>query len=71
MTTRVEVLGPSGPRIAQAAAQRSPHAAWEPGTSVLVITNVSRDQAIQHAALLCRGAKRRLMGLRWDGVQVL
>lgn len=71
MTTRVQVLGPAGIRLAQAAAERSPNAAWEPASAVLIVTGMSRDHAIQHAALLVRGAKRRLLGLRWDGVQAL
>lgn len=71
MTTRVEVLGTSAQRVAQAAAEHSTVAVWEPGTAVLAVQAVGREHAIQHAALMCARACRDRLGLRWDGVQAL
>lgn len=71
MTTRVEVLGTCAARVAEAAASYSPAAEWEPGSAVLAVRHVTRNQAIQHAALMCARACRDRLGLRWDGVRAL
>lgn len=72
VTTRVEVLGPSGPSVAQAAAGKSGCITWEPGTSILAVTLATRERAIGHASLMCEAAIRSgLLGCRWDGVRAL
>lgn len=72
MTTRVEVLGPSAIRVAQAAAERSPCITWEHGTTVIEVIRVSRERALGHASLMCEAAIRHdLLGCRWDGVRAL